>query len=119
MSIYLPVFIGGGIGSLFRFYLGKTLPATSGFPWGTLVANLLSCFILGILFSLRIRGALSQQTQLLLMTGFCGGFSTFSTFSLELFQGLQEGRLLHSLLYASISVLSGLLAIVAGIRMAQ
>ncbi|MFM8448949.1 MAG: fluoride efflux transporter CrcB [Haliscomenobacter sp.] len=119
MSTYFPIFIGGGLGSLVRFYFSKNLTAATGFHWGTFSANLVSCFILGLLFSLRLRGDLSHQVQLLLITGFCGGFSTFSTFSLEVFQDLQEGRVVTALLYAAISMLSGLLAILAGIRLLQ
>lgn len=85
----LLVFLGGGLGSVCRWQLSTMIP-TSGFPWATLAANSLASFILGWLASnsnfgggFEVMGLNSKQVWLLLGTGFCGGFSTFSTFSLE------------------------------------
>lgn len=81
--IWLAVFIGGGLGSLARFGVSKltALFWASSFPLGTLLANLLSCVILG-LFAYRFQDS-SSFTKSLILIGFCGGFSTFSTFSNE------------------------------------
>jgi CrcB protein len=119
MIAYLLVFLGGGIGSICRFFLTKATPPTWAFPYATLLANLLSCFILGSLIGLRMRGALPQNAQFLLASGFCGGFSTFSTFSMELLQMFEEGQLIRGMAYMGISLLSGLLFLFVGIRLLQ
>ncbi len=119
MIPYVLVFLGGGLGSICRFFIARLLPTGIGFPWGTLLANTLSCFILGALIGLRLKGSLPQQAQFLLMTGFCGGFSTFSTFSLEIIQAFESERIIQGLLYISISLITGLLTVFAGIRLFQ
>lgn len=93
MHELLYVFIGGGLGSVLRYSfvltkdhlrlnpistLGQTL-----FPWPTLAANLLGCFLIGLFYSLSSRFGWSAEIRLLLTTGLCGGFTTFSTFSNE------------------------------------
>ncbi len=88
------IFIGGGLGSLARFGVGKLaskiLP--DGFPWGTLIANMLACSILALIV-LMIQQKPSQASWLspLLIIGFCGGFSTFSSFSNESLDLIQQG----------------------------
>ncbi|MFK7972912.1 MAG: fluoride efflux transporter CrcB, partial [Bacteroidia bacterium] len=111
MLSYLAVFIGGGIGSLLRWRISAWVPSTSGFPWGTFVANLLASAVLAIAaiyFAKRIESPTPQS--LLILTGFCGGFSTFSTFSLETFRMLDAGKWPIALIYVFGSVLACLLA---------
>jgi CrcB protein len=85
MTKVILVFIGGGFGSAARY--GTTLLATrlfgSAFPWGTLAVNLIGCLLIGVLFGVSDWGAVNPQTRLLLMTGFLGGLTTFSTYALE------------------------------------
>ena len=121
MGIYLLVFLGGGLGSMARFLLSRFIPAIgiTAYPWATFFANVLSCFILGILVSLRLRGWLPQQGQFFFITGFCGGFSTFSTFSVEAFQLLEQGRLILAFSYIGSSLVFGLFALYLGIRLLQ
>lgn len=110
------VFIGGGVGSVARLAIGRWLVSHSAvFPWGTLAANLISSVILGAMVSWKARGNEgNSDLYFLLTTGFCGGFSTFSTFSYEVFALLQEGRLGLAFAYAGLSLLAGLLGVFAG-----
>lgn len=89
---YMLVFIGGGLGSMLRFSIGMLLPAQR-FPWATLAANVFACIILGMLSAWYGQGRLSNQQRLLLATGMCGGFSTFSTFSNETWGLWQNGNI--------------------------
>jgi len=113
---YLWVFIGGGIGSLCRFGLSQWLNKPFDYPWGTLLANGLSCIVLGILVALVSKNILSLEFRLLLVTGFCGGFSTFSTFSNELIQFIKHGEWTMAMIYMSLSLFVGMLGILAGMR---
>ncbi|MBL7829148.1 MAG: fluoride efflux transporter CrcB [Saprospiraceae bacterium] len=93
------VFFGGGFGSLCRWGLGLLLqPWQHKFPWATLAANGLACLVLGALLGLQFGGDLSTERRLLLATGFCGGFSTFSTFTAETFLAFQSGAYMQAAL---------------------
>jgi CrcB protein len=85
MKNLLLVFIGGGFGSVLRFVLGKWLNnSENGIPYGTFVANVLGSLLIGFILGYAAKNdALSQNSTLLLATGFCGGFTTFSTFAYE------------------------------------
>jgi len=104
---FLAIFIGGGLGSLARYGMGRWLNFSStGFPIGTLSANLLACLVLGFFSGLLLqRVDLSRPVQLGVMTGFCGGFSTFSTFSQESMTLFQTGKSTLALLYIGLSIL--------------
>jgi CrcB protein len=105
--------IGGLAGSVLRYIVTLLFArqAGSAFPYGTLVVNLAGCFLIGVIFALSEKGdVLSPEWRLLLTTGFCGGFTTFSAFSYESIRLTQDGELLLLLLYVSISVIAGLLA---------
>lgn len=111
---FITVFLGGGLGSLCRYGLAKMLTGYS-FPFATLWANVISCFILGALIGLNMDQILKDHQKTLLMTGFCGGFSTFSTFSAEIVQLFQNGQPYSGALYVLASLVSGILAILAGL----
>lgn len=84
LTAFVFVFLGGGFGSLLRFGIFLSLrPVDSKFPWATLVANALACFVLGMVITMHTTGQMTDQRRLLLGTGFCGGLSTFSTFIAE------------------------------------
>lgn len=113
---FLLVFIGGGLGSLSRFGIAKAVaPYAPNFPYATLIANILSCIILGFLMQLSFRNQVDDTYKWLIMTGFCGGFSTFSTFSSETFQLFQNGDVVLGVLNVFGSIIICLLAIWVGV----
>ena len=107
MLSYLCVFIGGGLGAISRFGIGNIVNkfAVSGFPLGTFVANILSCIIMGLVlyFSVGTKW-LNDDLKLLLIVGYCGGFSTFSTFSIETLDLFRTGQSLIAFLNILLSV---------------
>ena len=106
-SIFI-VFLGGGLGSVLRFSLSKWVNALHShhFPWGTLVVNIAACFVLGIIIGLADhKQMISPAARLFWTVGFCGGFSTFSTFSNETLVLLQSGFTASLLLYIAFSLL--------------
>ncbi len=117
MKQFLLVFIGGGIGSVLRYIIGKTLNSSqTGIPYGTFTANILGSLLIGIILGLAAKNqALTQNHTLLLATGFCGGFTTFSTFAYENHVFLKEGDFTSFALYTIASFIIGFLAVFAGI----
>jgi fluoride exporter len=112
------VFIGGGLGSMARFSLGKWITSfhTQHFPYATLAINLLACLVLGIVIGLADHNRfISAPSRLFWTIGFCGGFSTFSTFSAETITLLQAGFHVSSMLYIIGSLVFCLLATYAGL----
>ncbi len=114
---YLMIFLGGGFGAMTRYavsiYFVSHHPS---FPWGTFIANIVASFILGLLIGMNLKLDLSQNLNLLLMTGFCGGFSTFSTFSAESFELLKIGHFSSAMIYVFASLLTGIAMVFLGIK---
>lgn len=118
----LIVGLGGGAGSMLRYGVQKFLNVqdTAGFPTGTLIVNISGCFLIGVLLSIFNRSvSLHEEMKLLLMTGFCGGFTTFSAFTLEGIGLLKENKTALFVIYLTASVVGGLLATLIGIRIAK
>lgn len=114
ISAYLAIFAGGGLGSLSRFFMSKIV--TKGFhhinPMSTLVSNALATFFLGIfLFLIAQKTNASPLLKLFLVTGFCGGFSTFSTLSYETYELLKHGYLWFGIANVVMSVSIGLMVL--------
>ncbi len=108
--------LGGLAGSVARYLLGLIPVKTeSGFPFITLGINLLGSFCIGIISAAaRKYGAFNEHLLLLLKVGICGGFTTFSTFSLESFSLFERGRAVTGLYYITLSILMGLAAVWTG-----
>ncbi|WP_394750481.1 fluoride efflux transporter CrcB [Spongiimicrobium salis] len=121
MKQFLLVFLGGGIGSVLRYALGKTFNTTfNSFFLGTFLANSIGCLLIGLILGLSYKGNyLSQNQILLLATGFCGGFTTFSTFAFENHSLLKSGDIFHFALYTIISIVVGILAVSLGLWLAK
>jgi CrcB protein len=113
LKILLAVFLGGGFGSLARFGIGKWALSTFSheLPIGTLIANVLSCVILGIVVKLSQQEVFSGFWITFLVIGFCGGFSTFSTFSYETLMLMQHGKWIWAGFNIVISMVSCLLVL--------
>ncbi len=110
------IFIGGGIGSICRFLLSnytQKLYNVSGFPLGTFIVNILGCFLIGILSSHFLKD--NSDLKFLLITGFCGGFTTFSAFSAENYSLWQNGDYIHLILYSLLSIVIGFIAVFIGL----
>jgi fluoride exporter len=117
LKTLLAIGSGSFLGGIARYLLSRYVQNTfiSAFPFGTFIVNLIGCFLIGLLFGLSERGNLSNtELRFFLTVGFCGGFTTFSTFSNENMALLRDGSFLYFSLYAGLSVFLGLVATFGG-----
>ncbi len=113
---------GGAVGSVLRYYSGQFISKNypSQIPLGTLIVNLLGCLLIGILLGYFAKNqGLSNEWKLLLVTGFCGGYTTFSTFAAENISLIQNQQVSQAILYIGLSVLLGLAAVYFGIMISR
>jgi CrcB protein len=109
MGAWVAVAAGGAIGSMGRFWLAGAMTALTGprFPWGTLLINILGSFVIGLVAGITLtpaRVGMHPDIRIFLMTGVCGGFTTFSAFSLQTLELLQTGDVVPAFGYAIGSV---------------
>ena len=121
MKQLLLVFIGGGFGSIARFLLAKYFNSTAnGIPYGTFIANILGSLLIGLILGLAAKNdTLTQNQTLLLATGFCGGFTTFSTFAYENHVFLKSGDFTSFAIYTIASFIVGFLAVFFGMYLVK
>ncbi|ARV09050.1 protein CrcB [Winogradskyella sp. PC-19] len=121
MKQFLLVFLGGGFGSGLRFLVGKWLNSSeSGIPYGTFAANIIGSLLIGIILGIAAKNdGLSESQTLLLATGFCGGFTTFSTFAYENHIFLKSGDFTSFALYTIGSFIIGFLAVFGGMYLVK
>ena len=118
----LLLIVFGAAGTLARYALGGVVQFSTGsvFPAGTLVVNLAGCFLLGAIgqFSLD-HLAVPPDWRIGITIGFCGGFTTFSTFGWETVRMLQDGEWTRAAVYVGASVIGGIALVIAGIKVAR
>ncbi len=122
MNQLLLIFIGGGLGSLTRFWLGKFIQENIAkpFPFSTLGVNVLASIILGIFVGMvEVKSLTNPNYKALIAIGFCGGFSTFSTFSNDTLQLLQNNRILEALMNILLNVTLCILATFGGMMLGK
>ncbi len=114
--------IGGSIGSVLRYAIALLMakPTSSSFPFATLIVNLVGCFLIGVIVALSGKGDLvTPEWRIFLTAGFCGGFTTFSAFSLENIRLMQDGEFTLVALYVTASIIVGLAATYLGMLLVR
>lgn len=122
MKIISLIFFGGGLGSLLRYAVNRWVTGlvTSAFPYGTFLVNITGCFLIGfLLFYTERFGTNALNWRLFLVTGLCGGYTTFSSFSFENVQLISDHQLFTMFLYTLGSIALGFFATYMGILTAR
>jgi CrcB protein len=117
LELFFVVALGGFVGAPSRYLLDRAVNRRieSDLPWGTFLVNVSGSFVLGLLTGLSLSHHLSSTAKALLGTGFCGAYTTFSTFSFETVRLLETGQILDASLNVAASVLTGFAGALAGL----
>lgn len=120
MTAYLGVALASAIGAPARYLLDRLVMSRTGgaFPWGTLAINVTGSFVLGLLGGLAAHHGLPKTALAILGTGFCGAYTTFSTFSVDTIRLLESGALRKATANVAVSLTAGLLSAAAGLGLA-
>ena len=121
MKLFWAIAVGAAAGGVSRFYLSQAVQQRMGsFPWGTLLINVTGSLLLGFLMRYALATpALSVEVRMMLTTGFCGGYTTFSSYSYETAVLIEEGQFGRAAVYSITSVLAALIAIFVGFMLAR
>lgn len=121
MKDLLAIMLGGGIGSVCRYLVSTALNRHFGssFAWGTMAVNLLGCLLIGFLVGLVDRSILPKEYRLILVTGFLGGFTTFSSFALESVGMFREKAIGAGILNVGVNVILGFALTIAGLTLSR
>ncbi|MEG0366790.1 MAG: fluoride efflux transporter CrcB [Coprobacillus sp.] len=118
MNKFILVGLGGALGAILRYSI-TFLPFKNSFPFPTFITNILGAIFVGFIVGLFDKGNISGDMNLFLKTGFCGGFTTFSTFSLESIQLLEDKKIFIGISYIILSLMFCLCGIILGKFLAQ
>lgn len=120
MKQLLLVFLGGGAGSVLRYLVSRSFNPAEGFPLGTLGVNIIGSLLIGLFLGIGLKHhAFSPNSMLVLVTGFCGGFTTFSAFAYENQVFIRTGDYYNLALYILASLILGILAVFSGIYLSR
>jgi CrcB protein len=120
--LYLGIAVAGGAGALLRYLLGRATVnlGWTALPFSTLIANLVGCFLIGYLsWALIHKWSVSHEAQVVVLTGFLGGFTTFSAFSLETIAMFEQGSGVRAIAYVSVKVVLCIVMCLLGLLLAR
>ncbi len=122
VQLILVVAVGGALGSVARYLvgIGSGHLLGSDFPWGTLIINVAGSFLIGLFTGLfALKWDLSQASRVFLIVGICGGFTTFSTFSLDAYYLIERGEVIAAVAYMIVSVVLSVSALISAMHLVR